>query len=151
MDLKAKYVHTNLIAKDWKKLAAFYEKIFGCVKILPERNLSGIWIDDATNLSNINIKGIHLRLPGYGDSGPTLEIFQYNKSIEDRKAMINQHGIAHIAFLVDDVERVVEELIREGGTLVGKIVNADIEGAGNITFAYARDPEGNILEIQKWN
>ena len=151
MEFKVKYVHTNLIAKDWEKLATFYEKVFGCVRILPKRNLSGKWIDDATSLSNVNIKGIHLRLPGYSDIGPTLEIFQYNKSIDKEKPEINQFGMAHIAFAVDDVERVVEDLIREGGSLLGKIVNTDIEGAGNITFAYTRDPEGNIIEIQKWN
>ena len=25
-----------------------------------------------------------------------------------------------------------------------------MEGVGNITLVYARDPEGNIIEIQKW-
>ena len=42
------------------------------------RDLSGEWLDRATGLKNAHIKGIHLRLPGYGEGGPTLEIFQYD-------------------------------------------------------------------------
>jgi hypothetical protein len=77
-----KFTQTNLIAKDWERLARFYENVFGCIRLLPERNLSDKWINDATSLSDISIKGVHLRLPGYGDTGPILEIFQYNKTTE---------------------------------------------------------------------
>ena len=29
--MPAKYVHTNLIAENWRALASFYEETFGCV------------------------------------------------------------------------------------------------------------------------
>ena len=45
MTNEIKYVHTNLIAKDWKKLAQFYIDVFDCVSVYPEKNLSGDWID----------------------------------------------------------------------------------------------------------
>ena len=67
-----KYTHTNIIAKDWEKLALFYEKVFNCKVLNPKRNLSGKWIDDLTKIDNVQIKGAHLLLPGYGDNGPTL-------------------------------------------------------------------------------
>jgi predicted enzyme related to lactoylglutathione lyase len=31
-----RYVHTNLIARDWRKLAAFYQLVFGCLPVPPE-------------------------------------------------------------------------------------------------------------------
>jgi hypothetical protein len=34
--------------------------------------------------------------------------------------------------------------------MVGEIVTREIPGAGRITFAYVRDPEGNIVELQRW-
>jgi predicted enzyme related to lactoylglutathione lyase len=34
----AKYGHTNLIAKDWKALARFYEEQLGCTPVPPERD-----------------------------------------------------------------------------------------------------------------
>ena len=36
MGLPAKYVHTNLIAQDWRALASFYQEAFGCVPVPPE-------------------------------------------------------------------------------------------------------------------
>jgi len=69
-----KYVHTNLIARDWKSLADFYIQVFGCTPVPPERDISGEWIDGMTGISDVRIRGAHLRLPGYED-GPTLEIF----------------------------------------------------------------------------
>jgi hypothetical protein len=41
MTLQATYVHTNLIAHDWRALAEFYQQVFGCVPVPPERDLSG--------------------------------------------------------------------------------------------------------------
>lgn len=35
----------------------------------PERDLKGKWLDELTGLFETKIKGIHLRLPGYDDSG----------------------------------------------------------------------------------
>src|SRR5438034_11344312 len=45
MAIKAKYVHTNLIARDWKKPVRFYGDVFGCDPTGPERDLSGEWLD----------------------------------------------------------------------------------------------------------
>ena len=39
--IAARYGHTNLIARDWRPLASFYESVFGCRPIPPERDLSG--------------------------------------------------------------------------------------------------------------
>ncbi|MFN2155425.1 MAG: VOC family protein, partial [Anaerolineae bacterium] len=78
MPVRARYVHTNLVARDWRALAAFYERVFGCTPVPPERALSGPWLERATGLNEVQIRGVHLRLPGHGESGPTLEVFQYS-------------------------------------------------------------------------
>ena len=36
-----RYVHTNLIAEDWQRLADFYRTVFGCVDVPPERDFRG--------------------------------------------------------------------------------------------------------------
>ena len=43
----------------------------------PERDLSGDWLDEATGIDASRIRGVHLRLPGFGTDGPTLELFEY--------------------------------------------------------------------------
>ena len=103
MGIRAKYVHTNLIAKDWQALANFYQKLFGCIPVPPERDLSGEKLEAGTGLSGAHLRGIHLRLPGYGDNGPTLEIFSYDHLKDRPKIAVNRPGFGHIAFSVNDV------------------------------------------------
>jgi predicted enzyme related to lactoylglutathione lyase len=147
----AKYVHTNVIAMDWRKLASFYQKVFGCEVIPPERDLSGQCINDATGLPNAHIRGVHLRLPGFGTDGPTLEIFSYGEMKKRPKTAVNRQGYAHIAFAVEDVDAAIKAILEAGGGVVGKRVTNEVPGAGIITFAYVTDPEGNIIELQHWS
>jgi predicted enzyme related to lactoylglutathione lyase len=149
--IRARYVHTNLIARDWRALATFYQRVFGCTPVPPERELAGPWLDRATGLTGAQIHGIHLRLPGHGDGGPTLELFQYDDTAEaPGNAAPNRPGYGHVAFAVDDVRAAVEQIVASGGGMVGQVVTAEIPGAGTIEFAYATDPEGNIIEVQRW-
>jgi predicted enzyme related to lactoylglutathione lyase len=148
--MKVKFVHTNIVAKDWRKLAQFYIDVFGCEPVYPERDLSGEWIDRVTNIKDVHIRGIHLRLPGYSD-GPTLELFQFNQGFgADELPAVNQTGFAHLAFSVDDVDYFLRKLIESGGSKLGELVEQEIEGVGILTVVYGRDPEGNIIEIQNW-
>ncbi|HNX23282.1 MAG TPA: VOC family protein [Spirochaetota bacterium] len=148
--MNIKYVHTNLIAHDWKKLAQFYIDVFGCVPEPPERNLSGGWLDKLTSLANAHIRGIHLLMPGCGTNGPTLEIFEFDENINNDGRNINREGFGHIAFAVDDVESCFELIKKHGGSSLGEIVKGNVDGVGRLHVVYARDPEGNIIEIQKW-
>jgi len=150
MNSEIKFVHTNIVSRDWEKLSSFYEKVFGCKRIYPERSLKGEWIEKGTGVKDVHIRGIHLRLPGYGDSGPTLEIFQYNIETVQKEKLINRHGFAHIAFHVNDVEGLLKKVIAEGGGQIGEIVYKDFDSIGRLAFVYAADPEGNIIELQNW-
>lgn len=150
MNPEIKFVHTNIIAKDWRKLARFYMDVFGCTPVYPERDLSGEWIEKLTNIAGVTIQGIHLRLPGYGEAGPTLEIFGYNTMTERNSPRINDRGFSHIAFHVTEVNEVLNRLIAAGGSKYGELVEKEMAEIGKLTVIYARDPEGNIIEIQKW-
>jgi predicted enzyme related to lactoylglutathione lyase len=148
--MKAKYKHTNIVAQDWEKLAGFYKEVFGCLPVPPERRLSGQWLDGGTGVKNAELSGVHLRLPGGGNEGPTLEIFQYSHSEGRPATRANREGFGHIAFEVDDVAGALQEVLSHGGSAVGKVVSRDVPGVGLLTFVYASDPEGNIIELQNW-
>jgi predicted enzyme related to lactoylglutathione lyase len=151
MAIKTRYVHTNLVARDWKRLAHFYETVLDCSPVLPERDLSGEPLDAATGLRSARIRGIHLRLPGGGAMGPTLEIFQYDRLDDKGTASINSPGYAHLAFAVDSVEATRTAVLAAGGGEIGSIVAHEVAGVGTIKFAYLTDPEGNIIEVQEAN
>ena len=135
---------------DWKSLAKFYINVLGCTPKPPERNLKGKWLDEVTSVRDAHISGIHLYLPGFENGGPTLEIFQYPGATKRVAHKINHPGFAHIAFTVENVQEVLDRVIRNGGSKIGNVVSAEIAGAGEIEFVYACDPEGNIIELQKW-
>lgn len=147
--LRARFIHTNLIARNWRKLAEFYEQVFSCMPLPPERALAGKWLERSTGVPDSQLYGIHVRLPGYGDDGPTLEIFQYNRQEELPAPAVNRPGFAHIAFAVEDVEAARDAVIAAGGGVVDDLVSVNIPGAGRVTFVYATDPEGNIIESRR--
>jgi predicted enzyme related to lactoylglutathione lyase len=151
MPIRARYVHTNLIARDWKSLVRFYCDVFGCEPKGPERDLSAAWLARVTAVPNAHLHGIHLHLPGYGDDGPTLEIFSYDQLVKRELPQANGCGFAHIAFAVDDVDEALQAVLAAGGGAVGEIVTAEVAGVGLLRVVYARDPEGNIIELQKWS
>ena len=140
MPLQARYAHTNLIAQDWRALAAFYQQVFGCVPVPPERDLSGPIMEAGTGLPGAYLRGVHLRLPGYGDAGPTLEIFNYTTLQEKPETAVNRPGFGHIAFAVDDVHAAREVVLAAGGRSVGEVVTMQIATGVKVTWCYVTDP-----------
>ena len=94
--------------------------------------------------------GMHLRLPGHGAEGPTLEIYTYSRVVAQETPVPNRAGYGHIAFVVEDVPRAVGAVVEVGGSTIGDVVSTLVRGRGRIEFAYVRDPEGNIIELQRW-
>ena len=148
--MRAKYVHTNLVAKDWRALADFYIRVFGCVPVPPERDYTGAAFDALTGIPGARLRGMHLRMPGYGDGGPTLELFEYAPELAQAQPAINRQGFAHIAFEVDDVPGARDEVLRAGGRAMGEIVSLTTSTGATVTLIYVTDPEGNIIELQRW-
>jgi lactoylglutathione lyase len=150
MSISAKYVHTNLTGRDWRSLARFYCDVFGCIPKSPERDLRGDWLDRLTSLDDAHLTGIHLVLPGYGSDGPTLEIFQYDSMRAASLPVVNEPGFGHLAFAVEDVDAALAAVRAHGGGAVGGVSTSVVAGVGTLRVVYARDPEGNILELQTW-
>lgn len=146
-----KYTHINIVSRDWKKLVKFYQEVFDCIPVPPERDYSGNWLDKGTGVNKAHLKGMHLRLPGMEESGPTLEIFQYEYTEKKLPPKASREGFRHIAFYVDDVRTIHEKALLNGGRKLGEISTKEIEGIGVLTFVYITDPEGNIIELLNWS
>ena len=147
----ARYVHTNLIARDWQALARFYQAHFGCVPVLPERNYAGRDLEAGTGVPGASLRGVHLRLPGVDAKGPTLEIFTYSRLADGVAPAANRPGFAHIAFEVTSVRAARDEIIGAGGQAVGDVVALETATGARVTWCYVTDPEGNIIELQSWS
>jgi predicted enzyme related to lactoylglutathione lyase len=149
--ISAKYVHTNLIARDWRRLVDFYVAVFGCEPVPPERDYSGADLERGTGVAGAGLRGVHLRLPGVGRDGPTLEIYEYSREEDALPAAANRPGFAHIAFAVPDVAAARDEVLGAGGKDVGEVVTLTTSDGRRVTWCYVTDPEGNIIELQAWS
>lgn len=150
MTIQAKYVHTNLIAEHWRALAGFYRDVFGCVPVPPERDFEGETLDAGTGLHGAQLQGVHLRLPGYGEAGPTLEIFSYDQLASRPLTAVNRPGFGHIAFSVEDVHSARKAVLAAGGRAVGEVVTLEVAGGAQVIWCYVTDPESNVIELQSW-
>ena len=151
MSLAATYAHTNLIAEDWRALAHFYQQVFGCTPVPPERDFQGEKLDAGTGIPGAHLRGVHLRLPGFGEGGPTLEIFNYNVLVDRGATAVNKPGFGHIAFQVEDVAAAQAAVVQAGGSTIGEIVTLQVATGAHVTWCYVADPEGNIIELQSWS
>ena len=121
------------------------------MRLDPERELSGDWLSRGTGVPGARIVGAHYRHAWRRPDrrGPTLEIFQYDPPVEAPPPPANRVGFGHIAFAVPDVEQARAVVLAAGGQEVGTTETVPIAGAGRITWTYVRDPEGNIIELQR--
>lgn len=149
--IDATFGHVNVIARDWRALAAFYTDVFGCTFVPPERDISGPVLERGTGLPGAALTGAHLRLPGLGTTGPTLEIYQFVSMPDEGQSTPNRPGFRHIAFAVPSVSEAREAVLAAGGGSVGEIVTTQTKDGRFVTWTYLTDPEGNILELQAWS
>jgi predicted enzyme related to lactoylglutathione lyase len=144
----ARYVHTNIVARDWRALGAFYQTVFGCSPVPPERDFSGPDVETLTGVPGAALRGCHLRLPGTGCEGPTLEIFEHAVAEPGPQPAVNRRGLAHIAFAVDSVPDARRAVLEAGGGAIGAMVSLTTTDGAEVTLCYVTDPEGNVIELQ---
>jgi catechol 2,3-dioxygenase-like lactoylglutathione lyase family enzyme len=147
----ARFGHVNVTTDDWRRLATFYTDVFGCELVPPERDIRSADLDAATGLRDAHLTGAHLRLPGHGDTGPTIEIFTYDALEAHPDARVDRPGWGHLAFQVPDVPAAVDAVIAAGGARVGQVITTQTKDGRQVTWGYTTDPDGNIVELQAWS
>lgn len=147
-----RFAHTGLVARDPERLAEFYVDVLGGVARERRLEMQGPWLDHATGLTAARATGLHVALPGHERVGPTLEILRYdgNAGVPAERA-VDHPGLGHLAFEVDDIDAVLAQVVGAGGRTIGEPADVIISGRGTLRVVFARDPEGNILELQTWS
>lgn len=138
--------HINLCARDGRRLAAFYEAVFGCeAQGGGWRRLSGPAIDCGNGLPDSEIEALWLGLPG---GGPYLEIFQYRDTAHRPEPAVNEPGYGHLCLVVPDIEAAMAAIQAAGGAAQGEVVRLGSADAP-VLCVYMRDPEGNLIELEQ--
>jgi catechol 2,3-dioxygenase-like lactoylglutathione lyase family enzyme len=145
-----RFAHVSIVACDWRLLAKFYEYVLGCELVVPYNIIDAERLERASGTPR-GLRGMHLRLPGHGKTGPTIDLFSYEEGpgapVRERHAP----GIAHLAFEVSDVQATCEFALEAGGRVLHGPTSENMPGLGKLTSAQVADPEGNVVELQRWS
>jgi len=142
-----RYDHINIGVHDVERMADFYERVFNCTRLSEGARMSGALMARGMGLQDAEINAVWLRLPGHGEEGPFLELFEYSHALERPEPFANRQGYNHIGFEVHDVEAAVDSVVAAGGVRLGEIVDFESPTDGVITFVFVRDPEENIVQL----
>lgn len=143
-----KLAHICLVARDADQLAAFYKNVFRCEYHRAPRVISGEKVSRGNGLPNAEIYSIWLKLPDH--DRPFIEIHEHKITHHRPQPRVNEPGFGHLCFETGDISAALTAIIEAGGSPLGEITNF---GSAERPFliVYARDPEGNILELEQPN
>jgi catechol 2,3-dioxygenase-like lactoylglutathione lyase family enzyme len=133
--------HTGIVVRDLEESAKFYRAL-GFVdenRAIEE----GIFIDTVVGLQNTKLEWIKLK----AKDGYLLELLQYHSHpiVEKTdKQKPNQLGCSHLAFTVENIDNVCQEVKKLGGAIVNL---AALTKDKKVKVAYCYDIEGNLMEI----
>ena len=138
--------HINLVARDAEALAAFYVNVMECEIFREPKILSGEKVSRGNGLSYSEIRTIWLKFQAL--ERPFLEIHQHMITHHRGLPCVNEPGFGHLAFQVEHLSQTLSKLVQAGGTQIGQVTDFGTHERPYL-IAYARDPEGNILELEQ--
>ncbi|MGE4504009.1 MAG: VOC family protein [Desulfovibrionaceae bacterium] len=134
--------HTGIVVTDLRRAAAFYAETFGFAEVSSARERGG-FIEGLVGLTNVELTWVKMT----AEDGSLLELLQYHSPRSPERPGLqeaNALGCSHVAFTVDDLEATLDRVQGHGGD---KGTGVQASPDGKVLVAYARDPEGNILEL----
>ena len=143
-----KLAHINLVARNAEALAAFYMNVMKCELLRAPGILSGEKVSRGNGLPNSEIYTIWLKFPAL--ERPFLEIHEHTTTCHRDQPKVNEPGFGHLSFQMDNINDALSEIIQAGGTQIGQITDFGTPDKPYL-IAYARDPEGNVLELEQAN
>lgn len=139
--------HTGLIVRDFEAMVAFYSDLFGKAPDTREEGVEGDRIGDMLKLDGPRLRVAFFELADkvavelIEVAEPTVEIDHHRQD----------NAVMHLCFRVDSLQDAYDALREQGHTFEAEPItftgkNGSLEG---VSWAYFRDPEGNLLEIME--
>lgn len=131
------FSHPCIVVSDLEKARSFYEKMFGFHLLSEEGWQDNPIVDRAVGTPNSASKGYML-----AGHNCLLELFEFitpaKTGPSPQTLGIQELGIRHLCFYVDDVEVESQRFLALGGQAFGE---------PEMGVVYLRDPFGNIIEL----
>lgn len=143
--------HVGVTVPDIEQATNFFKKVFDAKVAYDNQKpddepLAGPDVEQFLGLKK-GAEVIHMRLLTIGDSA-TIELFYYANTEQGKPAIASDLGVQHIAFYVNNIDKVTKKFIEAGGELLTQPDDflGAIEG-GSGQFVYGRTPWGMLVEI----
>ncbi len=138
--------HTGLYVKNLERMTAFYKNVFSMYEICnnvqqTDELICDLFGNDAASVRITKLITEQGKVNGMDDMLELLEAEGCTNPLEKRP--IFQSGTMHIGFGVDNIDDVVDRLIKEGGQMVTKIHTMP----NGRRCCFCLDPEGNGIEL----
>ena len=133
--------HIGIVVQDMEKSRRFWVDVMG-LKVAVDFWEEGDFIATVQNLSGVKLHMIKLSAP----DGSMIELLKdetHPTPPPERNALCDR-GIRHIAFTVADVKESWRIMCASGCEVLSEPVRSP---DGKAELFFARDPEGNLLEI----
>lgn len=145
-----KVFHININCTNLERSAEFYGDILGldpCLRTsfsdLPE-------LGELLNLGERASADLYMFATEAGTDGTVIDLVKWSQPrfVGKPYAEVNQPGIPRMAFLVDDVDMMYQELLRQDVRFISEPVTIQFDPpVGRIRAVCFYDPDGTILEI----
>lgn len=134
------FSHVGVTVADFNRAVRFYWDVFGCplvgVSDAPPERVRGFFGVDAPQAA---CKIGWIRVPG----GAVIEIFEFRPDQPAAEVAWNRVGLTHLCFNVRNTQRWHDYLVDKGV----EIVSPPERSPRGHTLFFARDPDGNLIEL----
>ena len=132
--------HTGIVVRDLDISMHFYCDLLG-FKITRQLDESGAYVDNMLSLDQVRVATVKMAAP----DGQMIELLKFHTHLNEQKPRdINNVGITHIAFEIDDLSDEYNRLKDEGVPFNSP---PQLTPDGYAKVAFCRAPEGTFIEL----
>ncbi len=134
--------HVGITVADLAAATAFFT-LLGLETHGDPMDVEGEFLDTVIGMPGSHTRIVMLHTPSGGTTVELSSFVRPDHRTGSTAPMANELGIRNVAFMVDDLDAVIERVIAAGYELVGGVG----EWEGSIRMAYVRGPEGIIVSL----
>lgn len=145
--IKARYSHVGLCVSEIERSKAFYQQALGFIE--------GAVVDSGNEVKkllgldcDISMRSQMMVLDNF-----VIELIYFTEpevSSEAKLRAINQTGLTHLSFIVDDVDLAAKHLVNCGGSLLASTrTRIEFPGSDPTELVFCTDPDGTRIELYK--
>lgn len=137
--------HTGITVSDLEKSLAFWRDVLG-FELSHRPHQSGQLASEITGVPGAEIAIAVLK--GYGHK---IELLQYHAPTDRKHVDLRpcDVGFVHVAFVVDDLDAVLDRIVASGWRAAGRPQTLTIGPNAGKRVIYVRDPDGTTIEFMQ--